>query len=132
MNIYDENKKALPDLDKFFDTKSSFLKDIWQRAKRWKLSDKQIEAAQKAWDRIVESRSVAIKLSRSDADTMLKIFEYMIHMKGVYGGAFWYKMREKVTQEKALSPKQYIAITNSAIKYKKALFKRIFNERREW
>lgn len=52
MSTFDENKEKLPDLEKFKDVKHPFLNDIYRKASRYNLSDKQIYAAQKAWDNI--------------------------------------------------------------------------------
>lgn len=52
MSTFDDNKAKLPDLEKFKDVKHPFLNDIYRKADSYNLSDKQVYAAQKAWDNI--------------------------------------------------------------------------------
>lgn len=135
IKTWEENKKKLPDLEKFAEIKNPFLQDIFRKAYRYKLTDKQIAAAQKSYDRvkgkIATAKAEAIKLSKSDIETILWSIEQMIQMKGMYGGGdFWYDMRDRVERKKTLSPKQYAAMIKSMTRYKKAFFKRVFKERR--
>lgn len=53
---YKKNLESLPDLDKFPSSGNDFLKDIQAKASKYLLSDRQIEAAQRAWDRIKAAR----------------------------------------------------------------------------
>ena len=133
MSVFDDNLKRLPDLRDFFDTKNSFLNDIYWKAKRYKLTDKQVSAAQSAWDRLqarkTKSIKEAIKLSDSDVETILWSIEQMIQMRGRYGGEFWYDMRGRVQTRKTLSPKQYAAIVRSILKVRRGFFRRVFHER---
>lgn len=134
MAVWDINKKALPDIEQFKDTRNSFLQDLYWKAKRYKLTDKQVAAAQRAWDRMTAKKTaaakVAIKLSTSDVETILWSIEQMIQMRGRYGGEFWYDMRGRVQDKKTLSPKQYAAIIRSILKVKKGFFRRVFGERK--
>lgn len=53
---YRKNLESLPDLDKFPSSGNDFLKDIQTKASKYLLSDRQIEAAQRVWDRIEVAR----------------------------------------------------------------------------
>jgi hypothetical protein len=78
-----------------------------------------------------EAAKVAIKLSDSDIETILYSIEQMIQMKGMYGGGdFWYDMNKRLRERKNLSPKQYAAMIKSMTRYKRAFFRRVFNERK--
>jgi len=50
--VYKKNLELLPELDQFPSSENDFLKDIQAKANKYLLSDRQIEAAQRAWDRI--------------------------------------------------------------------------------
>jgi hypothetical protein len=135
MSKYDQNKAKLPDLDLFPTTRNTFLQDIHRKAQRYKLTDKQVSAAQRAWDRMSAKKTaaakVAIKLSDSDVETILYAIEQMIQMRGMYvGGDFLYDIRGRVKTKKTLSPKQYAAMIRSMTRYKKAFFRRVFHERK--
>lgn len=52
MSTFDENKERLPNLEKFKDVKHPFLNDIYEKASKYNLTDRQVYAAQKAWDNI--------------------------------------------------------------------------------
>lgn len=49
-DTYEVNKEKIPHLDEFENTKNKFLKDIHKKASVWILSDKQVWAANKAWE----------------------------------------------------------------------------------
>lgn len=50
MTEYEYNKQQLPGLDQFERAKNDFLRDIYKKARRWRLSDRQVSAAKKAWE----------------------------------------------------------------------------------
>lgn len=53
---YKKNLESLPNLDKFPSSGNDFLKDIQLKASKYLLSDRQIEAAQRVWDKIESAR----------------------------------------------------------------------------
>jgi len=50
--VYKKNLESLPELDLFSSSNNDFLKDIQAKASKYLLSDRQVEAAQRAWDKI--------------------------------------------------------------------------------
>lgn len=54
---YIKNLESLPDIDKFPSSGNDFLKDIQDKAKKYILSDRQIEAAQRVWNKIEAARA---------------------------------------------------------------------------
>lgn len=55
MTTYDKNKEKIPNLDNFKDSKNNFLNDIYKKAQKYNLSDRQVYAANKAYQNIIDS-----------------------------------------------------------------------------
>lgn len=55
MTTYEKNKEKIPNLDDFKDSKNNFLSDIYKKASRYNLSDRQVAAANRAYDNLQAS-----------------------------------------------------------------------------
>lgn len=55
MTTYEKNKERIPELDSFKGHDIEFLSDIYDKANKYNLSDKQVAAANKAYDNYVRS-----------------------------------------------------------------------------
>jgi hypothetical protein len=125
----DSNLKALPELPKFEKISNDFLRDIARKAEKWELSDRQIEAAKRAWDRI-QNPPTMVKLNSEQAEMIIFLGDMVLSMQGRYASEFVWELKTRVHNTGKLTEKQYKALMKTFTKYKRAIMNRIFKQRR--
>ena len=55
MTTYEKNKEQIPELDNFKNSTNNFLADIYRKAQKYNLSDKQVAAANRAYDNMKQA-----------------------------------------------------------------------------
>lgn len=122
MTVYDLNKRDLPDLDLFASSNNDFLKSIHWQASQRSLSQAQIDAARRTWERIN-----APKFDEFDRYALDLILELFVQMKGMSGyGEYYYKLKDQLKKQGSLSPRQMQSLREKMVKYRKALVRRTF------
>ena len=122
MTIYDLNKRDLPDLDQFPNSNNDFLKSIHWQASQRPLSQAQIDAAKRTWERINTP-----KFDEFDIYTLDLILELFIQMKGSSGyGEWYYKLKDQLRKQGSLSKRQMEVLREKMVHYRKALVRRAF------
>lgn len=133
MTKYELNKKKLPDLDKFPTSKKSFLHDIHYKASKYMLSDKQIAAAQKAWDQEQAGPKAAGSDWKKFTDYQIELMNILFGYLSIsWGGSphsyeFMQSLKTQLEQKRAISPKQEIALIRKMLKIKKAVMKHVWS-----
>jgi hypothetical protein len=125
MDFYDENKKKLPDLDKFQSSKDNFLMSIESQAHSRMLSDAQVETATRRWEKLKDP-PVWINFSSQQAGVLIQLCDILMAAQGRYASPFIFSVREQVHKKGKLTQKQYAALLKVAEHFKKAVMKRIW------
>lgn len=131
MSKYDDNKKKLPDLDKFPTSKKSFLHDIYRKASKYNLSDKQVVAAQRAWDQEHQVKQGATGWKKFTDDQIEKLDTLFKYLSISWGGSphsyeFMVSLRDQLHAKGSMSAKQEAALIRKMLKIKKAVMKHIW------
>jgi predicted nucleic acid-binding protein len=118
-SIYMQNMVELPDLDKFEHARNNILQDMWWKAKRYKLSDKQIDLARKLWN---SEQLPQVELG----DEMAKFLKWAAEMylpsnyhnnTGYYISSIIYPKMEQADYDKVMK---------AFYKYRKSVLKKVF------
>jgi len=131
MTKYELNKKKLPDLDKFPTSKKQFLHDIHYKASKYVLSDKQVAAAQRAWDQEHSPKVAGTGWKKFTDDQIEKLDTLFRYLSISWGGSphsyeFMQSLKDQLHAKKALSAKQEAALIRKMLKIKKAVMKHIW------
>ena len=131
-DIYDENKKELPDLDEFNNSGNKFLQSIYNQASERKLSPRQIEIAKEIWEEIQSKKWISTKwISFTDyqIEIMKKLFNYLMNS---FRGAprsyeFIHSLSDQLNAKRKLSEGQVNALIKKMLKIKRAIMNRIWS-----
>jgi len=126
MSIYDDNKKKVPELDNFKDTKNDFLQSIYNQSQSRALRDNQVDAANRVYEKF-KNPPVIINFDSKRSETLMFLCALMMNIQGRYASEFVWKMNQEIHQKGKLTQKQYAALLAKFEKYKKALMKRIWH-----
>ena len=126
-----DNLDKFPELEeigKWLEThENSFLSSIYRNANRYKLSDKQIEAAKNSWERIKSTKT--IKMSANTIHTLMKVYDDFLP-RTYYNNMNWVieiLMRINDRNGEA-TEKQYESLHRIFYKYRKSTLKKIFKK----
>jgi len=124
-----ENFPKLEAIGKWLkDNKNDFLSSIYNNAQKWVLSDRQIEAAQKAWERAQkgDDREYVI-FDKKRTELWIKIINDLLPASNYYNNNdFQYDMLAKIEQTGKLTLGQFAPLQKKILKYKKSILKKIF------
>lgn len=126
-DFYAENKKKVPDLDQFQSTKDNFLMSIEAQAHNRMLSDAQVEAANRKWDRF-KNPPTWINFSSKEAQILIWVAENLMAAQGRYASPFIYSVKEQIHKKGKLTQKQYAGLLSKAEHFKRSLMNRIWSE----
>jgi len=127
-SIYDINKQECPNLDDFPNKNNGFLKSIWDQAHNRELSDKQIWAANKAYDNILHP-PIKVKLSQEDRTSLIYVITKFAPSSNYYHKQeFLDDMVIKLENSQDLTDKQYAAIVKKLEHYKNSILRKIFGD----
>lgn len=116
---YADNLIELPMLDKFKDARSEILRDFWWKAKKWKLSDKQLTFARKLWS---AEQMPMIELSQEMVDFLTDAAEkylpnnYYTSTGSYVAGKIYTRMEQS----------DYDTVLAKFEKYKKSVLNKVF------
>lgn len=117
--MYDNNKKRLPMIDGFKEARNFILRDFWNKAHQWQLSDKQIQFALKLWS---QEQQPLVKLGVEEAEFLRNVaYKYLpnnyYNSTGAYVGKLISPIMEQEDFDKVLAQFH---------KYRKSLFDKVF------
>jgi len=134
-NAYDENKKLLPDLDKFNNSGNKFLQSIYDQASGKELSPRQIEIAKDIWEKIQARKSAPPKKWISFTDDQIKNMVILFHYLSISFKAaprsdeFIHSLAHQLHTKKKLSENQVNALIRKMLKIKRAVMRHIWSGR---
>lgn len=128
--VYELNKEKMPNLDKFADSTNTFLRDIAHKAQKWVMSDRQVWAANNAYDKILNPPKT-ISLSAEDRESLVHIISSYCPSTNYYHSQdFLDDMRYKLEDNSPLTDKQYSALIKKMEYYKKSILNKIFGKKK--
>jgi len=135
INVFDENKKELPDLNKFDNSGNKFLQSIYDQASGKELSSRQIEVAKDIWEKIQAKKSAPLKKWILFTDDQIKLMMMLfLYLRISFRGAprsleFLESLESQLHSKNKLSEKQVGALIKKMLKIKRALMKHIWSEK---
>jgi hypothetical protein len=95
------------------------------------LSDRQIEAAARAWEKIKHPPKY-INFTNDQIMIMQTLFNYLKHswMGAPHSYEFVNSLNQQLLDKKRMSEKQYAALAKKMLKIKRAIMKRVWGEKK--
>jgi hypothetical protein len=123
-----ENFPELKEIGKWLkDNNNSFLSSIYHNAHKWELSDNQINAAKRSFEKILNTKY--IEFNDKQIKLWKKIIEKYLPQPNYYNNStFNYDMLDLIISNKKLTQGQYSTLYGKILKYRKSIIKKIFKE----
>ena len=129
MSIYDDNLKALPELEdikKWLDAgnKNDFYDSIIKQASVRTLSPRQAEAVKTGADKI-KNPPKRIEFDELSAKVFVKVLNYLADISPM-GSDFYQSIETQIKNKKFLTEKQWESIKKKFYRFRKSLLRKIF------
>ena len=129
MTPWEENIAAVPELEDIKrwlgqGNKNDFLESIIQQADRRKLSDRQLESAKNAADKI-KNPPKRITFDELDKMAYSKVLGYLANISPT-GYDFYSSISQQIVDKGSLSEKQWDSVTKKFYRFRKSLLRKIF------
>ena len=129
--MFEKNLGNFPELKEIGEwlknNNNSFLSSIYHNAHKWELSDNQINAAKKSFDKILNTKYV--EFNDKKVKLWKKIIEEYLPQPNYYNDStFNYDMLNLIIDNKKLTQGQYDALYGKILKYRKSIIKKVFKE----